>query len=118
MTAVIRVFGGKAQQRVASLERLQFLAGLKAHCFSGRDADFLAGARIAADAGLSGAHVEHTEAAQFNSLAFAKRVLHGSKDGFDGLLRFGPAHSGLVYNGIYDIQLNHASLLLFNGKLC
>jgi hypothetical protein len=117
-TAVIQVFGGKGKQRVASSESLKFLAGLETHRFAGRDAYFLAGARISADASLARAHVEHTEAAQLNSLAFAERALHGSKDGFDSLLRLGPAHAGLVNNGIYDIQLNHTSLLLSNGKLC
>jgi hypothetical protein len=115
MTAVIQVFGGKTQQQVASSERLQFLAGLEAHRFARRDADFLAGARVAANAGLARAHVEHTEAAQLYSLAFAERVFHGSKDGFDGLFRLGPAHAGLGYDCIYDVQLNHTSLLLFNG---
>jgi dCTP deaminase len=111
-------FGEKAELGVDCSERLQFLAGLEAHRFAGRDADFLAGARIAADAGLARAHVEYTEAAQLNSLALAERVLHGFKDGFDGLFGLGPAHAGLVYNGIYNVQLNHTSLLLFNGKLC
>src|SRR5580704_5874641 len=98
-----------------SSERLQFLAGLETNRFAGRDADFLAGARIAADACLARAHVEHAEAAQLNSLAFAERVLHRFKDGFNGLFRLGPAHAGLVYHGIYNVQLNHTSLLLFDG---
>jgi hypothetical protein len=99
-------------------ERLQFLAGLEAHSFAWRDADFLAGTRIAADAGLARAHVEYTEAAQLNSFPFAERILHRSKNGFDGLFSLGPAYPSLVYNRIYDIQLNHSTLLLFDGKLC
>jgi hypothetical protein len=118
MTAVIHVFVWKAQQRVANSERLQFLAGLEAHCLARRDADFLAGARIAADARFTRAHVEHTEAAQLDSFPFAERILHRSKNGFDGLFSLGPAYPGLVYNRIYDIQLNHSTLLLFDGKLC
>jgi hypothetical protein len=97
---------------------LQFFAGLEAHRFAWRDADFLAGAWIAAYAGFAWAHVEYTEAAQLDTFAFAERVLHGFKDGFDGLFRFGPAHAGLVYHRIYYIQLNHYTLLLFNGLLC
>jgi hypothetical protein len=115
LTAVIQGFGGKARLRVAGSECLQFLAGLKAHCFAWRDADFLAGARIATDASFARAHVEHTEAPQLNSLAFAKRVLHGFKDCFDRLLRLRPAHTRFVYNRIYYIQLNHTTLLLFDG---
>ena len=99
-------------------ERLQFLAGLEAHRFAGRDADFLSGARIAANACFTRAHVEDTEAAQLDPLALAERVLHGFKDGFDSLFGLGPAHSGLVYDGINNVQLNHTTLLLFNGKLC
>jgi hypothetical protein len=110
--------GRRRRDENLSSERLQFLAGLEAHRFAWRDADFLTGARIAADAGFARAHVEHTEAAQLDSLAFAERILHGFKDGFDGLFRLGPAHSGLVYDCINNIQLNHTSLLLFNGKLC
>jgi hypothetical protein len=100
------------------LESLQFLAGLEAYGFSGRNADFLAGARIAADAGLARAHVEHTEAPQFDSFAFAESVLHGFKDGLDGLFGLGAAYSGLVYDRVYDVQLDHSDLLPVNGKLC
>jgi hypothetical protein len=112
------MFGGKTQSRAASSERLQFLAGFETHGFAGRNADFLAGARIAANAGFARAYIEDAEAAQFNSLAFAESVFHGFEDGFDGLLRLGPAHTGLIYYCIHDIELNHTSLLLFNGKLC
>jgi hypothetical protein len=111
-------FGEKAELGVDRSERLQFLAGLEAHRFAGRDADFLAGARIAADAGLARADVEYTKAAKLNSLALAERILHGFKDGFDGLFGLGPAHAGLVYDCINNIQLNHTTLLLFDGKLC
>jgi len=115
LTAVIQELSGKAQWRDAGSECLQFLAGLEAHRFAWRDADFLAGAGIAADASLAWAHVEHAEAAELNTLTFAERILHGFEDRFDGLFRFGPAHAGLVYNCIYNIQLDHTSLLLFNG---
>jgi hypothetical protein len=101
-----------------ALERLQFLAGLEAHRFPGRNADFLAGARISADACLTGTDVEYTEAAQLDSFTFAKRTFHGFKDRFHGLFGLGAAYSGLVYHRIYNIQLDHCSLPLFNGKLC
>jgi len=115
MAAVIQLFGGKVQRGFAGSERLQFLAGLKAHRFAGGDTNFLPGARVAADACLARAHVEHTEAAQLDSFALAKRILHGFKDSFDGLLRLGPAYAGLVYNRIYDVQLDHTILLLIDG---
>jgi len=100
------------------LQRLQFLARLESNGFSGRNANLLAGARIASDAGLSRAHIEHTEAAQLDSFAFAERFLHGIENSFDGLLGLGSAHAGLVHNGIHDIKFNHANLQRFNGKLC
>src|SRR5271169_6285339 len=102
----------------AGSERLQLLAGFEAHRFAGRDADFLAGARIAADASLAGADVEHAKTAELNALAFAKGVLHGFEDGLDGLLRLGPAHTRLAHHRIHDIELDHTSLLLSSGKLC
>src|SRR5487761_2341554 len=63
-------------------ERLQFLAGLKAHCLARRDRDLGAGTRVASDAGLARAHVEDSEAAQLNSLAAPQGALHAFKDGF------------------------------------
>jgi hypothetical protein len=115
MAALIQLVGGKVQRGFADSERLQFLAGLEAHCFAGRDTHFLPGARVAADASLARAHVEYTEAAQLDSFPLAQRILHGFKDSFDGLLRLGPAHAGLVYNRVYDVQLNHTTLLLIDG---
>jgi hypothetical protein len=97
------------------LQRLQFFAGLEAHSLARRNADLLASARIAADASLARAHIEYTEAAQLDSFPLAQRILHGFKDSFDGLLRLGPAHAGLVYNRVYDVQLNHTTLLLIDG---
>src|SRR5580700_2817803 len=100
-----------------SSERLEFLAGLKAHGLAGRNADFLAGAGIAADPGLARANVEHTEPAQLDSLAFSERALHGFKYSLDGLFGFRAAHTGLGNHCIYNIQLNHSILLLLRGKL-
>jgi hypothetical protein len=88
-------------------EGLQFLAGLEAHGFAGRNADFLAGARIAADASLAWTHIKHTEASQLDSFSFSERVLHRFKHSFDRLFGLGPAHSGLIYDSIYNVQLNH-----------
>src|SRR5712671_7830082 len=92
-------------------ECLQFLARFEAHSLAGRNADFLTGSRIAADARLAGTHVKYTEPAQLDSFAFAEGFLHGIEDGLDGLLRLGSAHAGLVYHRIDDIKLDHTSLL-------
>jgi hypothetical protein len=110
--------GKRIRDANGSSERLQFLAGLEAHGFAGRDADFLAGAWIAANTGLARAHIEHSEAAQLDTLALTERIFHCSKNGFDGLFRFSAAYTRLGYNGIHNVQLNHTSLLPLNGKLC
>src|ERR1700688_2112490 len=102
----------------AGSERLPLLAGLEAHRFAARDADFLAGARMPAAAGLAGADVEHAKAAQRDSLALAKRALHSFEDSLDGLLRLGPAHTSLAHHRIHDIELDHTSPPLSSGKLC
>ena len=52
-----------------SIDRLQFLAGLEADGLARRNRNFGAGARIASDAGLARAHVEHAKSAQFNAVA-------------------------------------------------
>src|SRR5882762_75958 len=80
--------GGDALWANAVSERLQFLAGLEAHSLAGRDADFLARARIPPNAGFARADVEHAEAAQLNPFSLAQSGLHGIEDGLDSLLRF------------------------------
>ena len=52
-----------------SVDGLEFFAGLEADGFARRNVDFGAGARVAADAGFAGAHVEDAEAAQFDAVA-------------------------------------------------
>jgi hypothetical protein len=94
----------------ASSERLQFLTGLEAHSLAGRDADFLAGAGISSNAGLTRADVEYAEAAQLDSLTLTQSALHGLEDGLDGLLRLGPGDASLVYHRIHYVELDHANL--------
>src|SRR5262249_38252815 len=94
---------------------LQLFAGFEAHNFARGDADFFAGARIAADSSLSRTHAEHTESAEFDALAAAHGVFQRLAYGFHGLLAFDPTHSHAVFfellqDGIHDIQLDHSSL--------
>jgi hypothetical protein len=91
---------------------LEFFAGFEANGFAGRDADFFAGAGVAADAGFAGLDAENAEAAEFDALAAAESLLQGIKNGFDGLLGFGAADESLGYNRIHDVQLDHTRLLL------
>jgi len=53
----------------AGLDGVQFLAGLEPNSFSRSDADFGAGAGIAADSGFAGAYAEYAKSAQFDALA-------------------------------------------------
>jgi hypothetical protein len=100
------------------LQRLQFLAGFEAYRLAGRDADFLAGTRITSYAGFARAHIEHAEAAQFDSFAFAQSSFHGFENRLDGFFGLGSAHSGFTHDRIHYIKLNHTSLLRSDGKLC
>jgi hypothetical protein len=114
-----REFAAQApRDALKASESLQFLAGLEPHGLPGRDADFLAGPRISSDTRFAGAHIKNSEAAQLDAFSFAESALHGFEDRLDSLLRLGPAHSGLIYHRVDDIELNHTNLPLFDGKLC
>ena len=84
-------------------EFLQFFAGLEAHGFAGRDVDFFAGARIAADAGFARACTLKTPKRRSSMrCAAAQSVLQGFENGFDRLFRLGAAHARLGDDGIHD----------------
>ena len=89
---------------------MKFLARFKPHSLPGRNIHLLAGARVAADAGLAGLDAEDAEAAQFDALAAAERHLERLENRLDSLLRFGAAHVRGGHHGIYDVQLNHTGL--------
>src|SRR5260221_6461866 len=89
---------------------LKFLAGLEADRFAGRNVDFLAGAGIAADAGLARLDHKDSEAAQLNALAAAESDLQGLENGLNGLLGLCTADTRRGDDGVYDVQLNHACL--------
>jgi hypothetical protein len=90
---------------------LELFAGFEADGFAGRDADFFASARVAADAGFAGLNAEDAEAAEFDALAAAESLFQRIKDGFDGLLGFGAADESFGNNRIHDVQLDHTGLL-------
>jgi hypothetical protein len=91
---------------------LEFFAGFEADGFAWGDADFFAGAGVAADAGLAGLDAEDAEAAEFDALAAAESLLERIENGFDGLLGFGAADESFGDNRIDDVQLDHTRLLL------
>jgi len=92
-------------------QALELFARLEADGFARRDANFFAGAGIAPDAGLAGLDAENAESAEFDALAAAERLLERFEDGFNGLFRFGAADICRGYHGVYNVQLDHASLL-------
>jgi hypothetical protein len=97
-------------------DALELFAGFEADGFAGGDADFFAGAGIAADAGFAGFHAEDAEAAKFDALAAAERLLQRFKNSFDGLFGFGAADVRGGDNRIHDVQLDHAILQRFRGR--
>jgi hypothetical protein len=88
-------------------QRLEFLARLEAHSLAGRDVDLLSGARVASNARLARFDVEDAEAAQFDALSSAERILHSVEDSFDRLLGFRAGYVRLLYDGVYDVELDH-----------
>ena len=96
---------------------MEFLAGLEADGFAWRNVDLLAGAGIAADARLTGFDAEDSEAAQLDALAAAESIFQGFKNRLDGLLGFGAADTCRGYDGIDDVQLDHACLPGFRGQM-
>src|SRR5687768_9474154 len=87
---------------------LQFLAGLEADGAAGRDANFLARARVAADAALAGLHLKHAKAAQLYAFAALHRVTHGFEHRIDGQLGFDLGDIGHARDFVHDIDLDHA----------
>jgi hypothetical protein len=68
------------------LQRLQVLAGLEPHGFSGRYVHFRARPWIAADARLTRLYREDAKAPQLNPIVRFQGVFHAIEDGVDGLL--------------------------------
>src|SRR5208282_3435120 len=93
-----------------SINRLQFFARLEAHSFARRNRYFGAGARVASNAGLAGAHVEHAKSPQFNAMAAGQRLLHALEDGFHRQLGLGLGDAGFGHHFVDDVELNHERL--------
>ncbi len=84
---------------------MKFFAGLEAHSFAGRDADFGAGAGIAPNARLPRADIEDAKAAQLDALTLGERALEGLEDGIDGSLGFVPLQAGTLNYLVNDVLL-------------
>ena len=102
---------------LGALEALEFFAGLEADGLARGNIDFLAGAGIAADAGLARLDAENAKAAKLDALAAAEGLLERFENGFDGLLGLGAADVRRGDDGVYDVQLNHTSLRRIRGQM-
>src|ERR1700722_1067200 len=92
------------------INRLQFFSRLEAHGLARRNRNLGAGARVAADASLAWAHVEHAESAQFNTIAAGQRILHALKDGFHRQLGLGLSDAGSGDHFVDNVEFNHERL--------
>src|SRR5258708_961781 len=102
---------------LVALEALEFLAGLEADRFAGRNIDFFTGPGISANAGLARLDAEDAEAAELDALATAEGLLERFENGLDGLLGLGATDTRLGDDSVYHVQLNHTSLRRFRGQM-
>lgn len=117
--------GNEAQKRGTSsgelfffgFDTLEFLAGLEADGFAGRDVDLFAGAGIAADSGFAGLDAEDAETAELDALTAAESLLERFENGFDRLLGLGAADESLGHHRIHNVQLDHTRLPLLRQML-
>jgi hypothetical protein len=86
---------------LAGIQNVEFFAGLEANGFTGRDADFSAGARIAANACLPRPDAEHAKAPKFDAVARGESLLESFKDGVDSRLSLG-ARQACPFNHVMD----------------
>ena len=91
----------------AIVVRLQFLARLETNCFTRRDRNFLAGARVPANPALSRFDNKDAKTAQFDAVAARQRVLHRMKQSINSLLSFQFRDARLIGKAVDDVQLNH-----------
>jgi hypothetical protein len=102
---------------LGALEALEFLTGLEADGFAGRNIDFFTSPGISANAGLARLDAEDAEAAELDALATAESLLERFENSFDGLLGLGAADTRLGDDSVYDVQLDHTSLRRFRGQM-
>src|SRR5262249_27571321 len=91
---------------------LEVLARLETDGASGRDLDFLAGARVAADAALARLDLEHAEAAQLDPVPPHQGVFHGLEHGLDGHFRLDLRDVGGLRDLVDDVHLDHDGMEL------
>lgn len=92
------------------IDGLKLFARFEADGSSGRDGNFGTRSGVAADAGLSGAYVEHAESTQFNAIARRQGLLHALEHSFDGHLGLGLRDASLGNHFINDVEFDHKGL--------
>ena len=88
------------------MQRVQLLAGLEADSLAGRNADFGAGARIAANAGFAGADAEDAKSAQFDALAGGQGLLQALEDRIHRSLCLGARETRALDYMMDDVLFN------------
>jgi hypothetical protein len=84
------------------------VGGLEADSPSWRDAHFLAGAGVAADASLAGLDLKHAEAAEFDSFAALHREPHRFEYRIHGYLGLDLGDIRGARHLVHDVDLDHA----------
>jgi hypothetical protein len=85
---------------------MKFLAWLEADSFSRSDAYLGAGARIAANAGFTGADAENAKSAQFDALTGGQGLFEALENGIHRSLRLGSREAGALDYMMDDVLLN------------
>ena len=90
---------------------MQFFTGFEAHGFPRRDADFSAGARIAADAGFASANAEDSETTEFNALARCESFFESFKHSVDCRFGLGAGQACALDHMVHDVLFNQSGHL-------
>jgi hypothetical protein len=114
---------GRALSAVSFGERVQLLAGFEADGFARRDADFGAGAGVAADAGFAGAYAEDAKSAQFDALTGRQSFFQAFEDCIHRSFGFGAGQSCALDYVMNDVLLDQSGYLAgatteFPGNPC
>src|SRR5438874_2178518 len=96
------------RRRPSAPDVLEVLARFEADGAARRDAHFLAGPGITADAALTGLNLEYAKATQLDSLTTLHREPHRLEHGVDRHLGLDLGDIGDARHLIHDVDLDHA----------
>lgn len=88
------------------IQNMQLFARLKADGLARRNRSLGAGARIAANPGLAGAHIKDAKTTQFNALTLRHSLFEALKNGIHGMLCLGTRQSGAVDHAMQNVLFN------------